>query len=186
LMSAFEERRCAAYRDARALIDAPQTTIFVLRIHAFLARRGWRNALSGPELARLTEPAGIFAADALERLHKRAAKRGRNLTALPDEERHEVRIALKNLRYAAEFFGILFANSRAVQTYVRSAARLQDLLGAHNDASSVERFLDTTPDVDTARAAGIVIGWYGRGSTAADAGLMEAWKVFKTTKRFWR
>ncbi len=102
LMSAFEERRCAAYRDARDLIDAPQSTIFVLKMHVFLARRGWRNALSGNELARLTEPAEVFAAKALERLHKRAAKRGRNLVSLPDDAATRgAHRALKNLRYAS-------------------------------------------------------------------------------------
>jgi inorganic triphosphatase YgiF len=186
LLRALEERRDDAYGDARALIDAPQTTVFVVKMHAFLARRGWRNALPAPDLARLTEPAEIFAASALERLHKRATRRGRNLVLLPDEERHEVRIVLKNLRYAAEFFGSFFANSRAVHTYIRSAARLQDLLGANNDAASAESFVDAVNDAEAARATGIVLGWYGRGGAIADESLIEAWNGFKKTKWFWR
>lgn len=186
LLRALDERRDDAYVDARALIDAPQTTVFVVRMQAFLARRGWRNTLPAPELERLTEPAGLFAASALERLHKRVTRRGRNLVVLPDIERHEVRIVLKNLRYAAEFFGSFFASSRAVHAYVRSTARLQDLLGAHNDAASAESFVNAAKDAEAARAAGIVLGWYGRGGAIADAGLAEAWNSFKKTRRFWR
>jgi len=185
LLRALDERRDAVYGEARRLIDAPETTVFVIGMHAFLARRGWRNSLSGAELAQLTEPAEVFAANALDRLHARAAKRGRKLASLPDEERHEVRIVLKNLRYAAEFFGGFFVNSKAVHTYVRSTARLQDLLGAHNDAASAQNFPNAAEDVDAARAAGIVTGWYGRAATFADAGLNHAWKSFKQAKQFW-
>jgi inorganic triphosphatase YgiF len=186
LLRGLEQRRQDAYREARALIDAPETTIFVVRLQAFLARRGWRNALSGLELGRLTDPAALFAAEALERLQKRATKRGKDLILLPDEERHEVRIVLKNLRYAAEFFGVLFENKSAVQSYIRPVAHLQDLLGAHNDAASAENFLGLTADADAARAAGVVIGWYGRDAIVADAGLAKAWKSFKRARAFWK
>ncbi len=186
LLRDLEQRRQAAYVDARALIDAPQTTAFVLRAQALVARCGWRNALSGLELACLTQPAALFAAEALERLQKRAGKRGKNLVTLPDEERHEVRIVLKNLRYAAEFFGSLFESDRAVHAYLRSVARLQDLLGAHNDAASAESFLGATEDADAARAAGVVIGWYGRDAIVADEGLAKSWKAFRHSKSFWK
>ena len=108
LLAALEERRAAAYVEARALLESARPTLFVLRLCAFVARRGWRNALGGAELAILTEPVSIFAEQALDRLHKRVLKRGRKLVTLPDEQRHQVRIALKNLRYGAEFFASCF------------------------------------------------------------------------------
>jgi triphosphatase len=185
LMQGLEERRIAAYADARALIHSRQTTVFVARMHAFLARRGWRNTLSGADLGILTAPAEIFAAAALDRLHKRASKRGRKLVTLPDEERHEVRISLKNLRYAAEFFGVFFAGGRGGPSFLRSVARLQDLLGAHNDAASAESFLADAREPEAARAAGVVLGWYGRDAIIADAGLAKAWKHFKNSRIFW-
>ncbi len=186
LLQALGQQRDGAYDEARVVIDAPRTAVFVVRMQAFLARRGWRNAVAGPDLPRLTESARIFAASALERLHKRVAKRGKTLLLLPDEERHEVRIVLKNLRYAAEFFGVLFGDGRAVHAYIRAAARLQDLLGAHNDAASAQVFARAAVDAETARAAGIVIGWYGRGGAIADAGLKDAWSGCKKARRFWR
>jgi CHAD domain-containing protein len=108
LLTTVEERRLATYAIAQKVIDDPSTTRFVLNLRAFLTRRTWRNALSGAELLRLTEPATRFARETLERLHKRALKRGRRLSLKPPEERHEVRVALKNIRYAAEFFSFFF------------------------------------------------------------------------------
>jgi triphosphatase len=188
LIAALEERRLTGYSQALAIVDEPATTLFVLRMQEFLARHSWRSGLSDEELPRLTEPAPAFAADVLERLHKRALKRGKGLVDLPDVERHKERIALKNIRYAAEFFGCLFAR-KAVRSYIRAVARLQDLLGAQNDAVIAERLLhdiEETSGAQSAKAAGIVLGWYGRGTALADADLRKSWKTFKRTKAFWR
>jgi triphosphatase len=144
--------------------------------------------LSEEERPRLKEPARVFAIDVMKRLHKRALKSGKGLIDLPDAERHRVRIALKNVRYAAEFFGELFG-SEAVQSYVHAVARLQDLLGAHNDAVSCERLLNEiegTAGAQSAKALGIVLGWYGRETDLADTNLLKSWKAFKRTKIFWR
>ena len=74
-------------------------------------------------------------------LRRRAVKRGKHLPDMPDEERHELRIALKNLRYAAEFFGSLFGKSKEVRSYLGVVAELQEDLGAHNDAATAKKLL---------------------------------------------
>jgi triphosphatase len=48
------------------------------------------------------------------------------------EARHALRVALKRLRYALEFFAPLFP-ARRLQRYHQSAAGLLDLLGRMND-----------------------------------------------------
>jgi CHAD domain-containing protein len=137
-------------------------------------------------LLRLTEPARLFAGETLERLHKRAFKRGRRLSQKPPEERHEVRVALKNIRYAAEFFSFFFSSARP---YIRAVAQLQDGLGAFNDAASaphVLRDVEAAAGLQAAKAAGIVLGWCGRGTVIADANLRKSWKSFRRTRPFWR
>ncbi len=186
LLDALEKRRAAAYAESRALIESQRPTLFVLRLSAFVARRGWRNATPGLDLATLTEPVAVFAAQALERLHKRALKRGKKLVTLPDEQRHEVRIALKNLRYGGEFFASCFAGQRDPAPFLRAAADLQGLLGAHNDAASADHFLSASHAEGAARAAGIVSGWYARGAVIADKRLAREWKRFKAMRPFWR
>jgi inorganic triphosphatase YgiF len=186
LLDALEARRRAAYTEARALLASKRPTIFVLKLSAFVARRGWRNALSAEQLAILTEPVGIFAAQALDRLYKRVLKRGKNLAALPDAARHQARIALKNLRYGAEFFAPCFAEARTVHPFLRATAQLQTVLGAHNDAASADQFLSGRHESEAARAAGLVTGWYARGAIIADERLARDWKDFRRIKPFWR
>jgi len=186
LLDALEERRAAAYAESRALIASPAPSAFVLRLSAFVARRGWRNAVTGMELTTLTEPVAVFAASALDRLHKRVLKRGKKLVTLPDEQRHEVRIALKNLRYGGEFFASCFADLRDSGPFLRAAATLQGLLGAHNDAATADHFLSQSHATEAARAAGLVSGWYARGAIIADESLAREWKRFKNMRPFWR
>jgi inorganic triphosphatase YgiF len=187
LIAAADVRRQKGYDRVAELLSHVDTTRFVLSAEVFLARRGWRNALSGDTLPRLTEPAIGFAAGCLERLHRQVCKHGKKLIDLPPEERHEVRIALKNLRYAAEFFGSLFDQQSAIRSYTHAAARLQDALGHSNDLAMVHELmaqLDTDGE-DAARAVGIIIGWYGRGAPMSDSVLNETWKSFRKAKLFW-
>lgn len=188
LLAAIEERRIAAYADARSRLEDRDTTLFVLKVQSLLAHRTWRNALSGPALAQLTAPAADFAQQILDRLRNRALKRGKDLMELPDEARHDLRILLKNLRYGAEFYRGLFGRRRDVQTYLRTISELQDLLGAHNDAVTAKQFLSglvTTHDAAADRALGFILGWQARGAIIADAELGAAWKTFKRAKPFW-
>ena len=183
-----DARRETLHEEARRLIAAPSCANFVLKLQAFLVRRGWRNALPADQLPRLTQPAREVADKALDRLRKRALAQGKGLAALPDEQRHELRISLKNLRYAAEFFGGLFVEPQELRAYVRSVSRLQDLLGAHNDAVCARSFLDqinAAEGPDTALATGVVLGWFAGAAAFADRDLLKAWKTFKTAERFW-
>ena len=182
------ERRKALHEEARRFIATPACSQFVLQLQAFLARRGWRNALSGEDLPRLTQPARDFAVNALDRLRRRAHARGKGLATMPDEQRHELRIALKNLRYAAEAFGGLFEAAQERRNFARCVSRLQDLLGAHNDAASAQSFLvdaRAADNPDTAFAAGATLGWYAGGAAVADLDLQKAWKAFKSVEGFW-
>ena len=103
----------------------------------------------------------------------------------PPKERHEVRIVLKNIRYTAEFFSSFFAGARP---YIRAVAKLQDGLGAFNDAASAThrlRDIEAAAGSQAAKAAGIVLGWCGRGVANADDNLRQTWKAFKQTRPFW-
>ena len=181
-------RRDVLHEEARRLIAAPPCAQFVLRLQAFLVRRGWRNAPAADQLPRLTQPARALAARALDRLRRRALSRGKQLATLQDERRHELRIALKNLRYAAEVFGGLFARPRELRGYLHPVGRLQDLLGRHNDAACARVFLrqiNAADRADTAFAAGVTLGWFAGGAAVADRDLILAWKAFKRAPPFW-
>jgi inorganic triphosphatase YgiF len=182
-------RRTRAYADARHLIAAPETSRFVLDLQAFVARRGWRNGLDTESLTKLTQLARIFAADTLGRLDQRARKRGKGLLGLTPEERHRVRIALKNLRYGADFFASLFDDGRCAKAFAKCLGNLQDVLGADADAIIIYKTiatleLDAGPSAS--RAAGIVLGWCGHGARTSDSQLSDAWRAYLKVRRFWQ
>jgi hypothetical protein len=71
---------------------------------------------------------------------------------------------------------------------IRAVAKLQDGLGAFNDTASATHHLrdvEAAANPQAAKAAGIVLGWCGRGAVNADDELRQAWKSFKRTRPFW-
>lgn len=189
LLQLAENGRSKHYAAARQLIEEKDTSLFVLKVQSFLARRAWRNALTGGDLPNLSQPASGFARESLQHLHKRAMKRGKHLPDIRDEERHQLRIALKNFRYAAEFFGALFDRGRRLGDMLESVAFLQDILGAHNDTVAARQFMERLeiPAADPAiLASGYLLGWYQHASIVADAHLTKTWKAFRRCKPFWK
>lgn len=187
VLAEASERQQVGYAQVAALLHDPATSRFVLSAQEFVARRGWRNAVSSSDLSHLTEPVSGFAAEVLQRLHRRVRKRGRNLLDLASPDRHEVRIALKNLRYASDFFGHIFDRVSQVRGFTRACADLQDVLGSYNDTimiADLVRQLDLS-EAAPARATGIILGWYGHGAVMQDAHLQETWKAFRKAKAFW-
>lgn len=189
LIDAAQRLRVRACADGQAVIAAPETSRFVLDLEAFVVRRGWRNGLDIDALGALAAPASTFAAQTLDRLDKRARKRGKGLRHLPPEERHELRISLKNLRYGADFFSALYTDAKGAKAFARALADLQDALGAYNDAvvaNGVAASCEAEAGAAASRAAGAVCGWCARGVADADAGLLSAWKRYKKAARYWR
>jgi triphosphatase len=188
LLVAVRRRRDAAYAEARALIAAPDTNRFVLDLRRLAVARGWRHGETAAAQHRFELPARDFAVKALNRLHRKALKRGRHLDQLGHEEKHELRIALKKLRYAAEFFDSLFQRAALKKHYRRDIADLQESLGAYNDMATAHRLLAELSSADPGldRAAGIVLGWSARGMLAAEEHLAKQWHDFRDLDRFWR
>ncbi|MGE4480299.1 CHAD domain-containing protein [Acidocella sp.] len=178
--------RAAGYQLVRALLEDPATTRFLLTAEAFATRRGWRASLAAESLPRLAGPARLFGAESLNRLHRKLRKHGRHLAALPAHERHLVRIELKKLRYAAEFFGPLFEPRGRVRQFNRAAAALQEELGKLNDMATAEglaaRLNGGVPEA--ARALGIVLGWTAHAALGEPRALTAAWKEFQAAKLF--
>lgn len=188
LLQAVENRRQEGYLAARQIIDSPATSLFVLDVQSFLTKRTWRRALDAQDLPLLTSPARDFAGLVLESLRRKALKRGKQLPDMPDQERHELRIALKNLRYAAEFFGCLFGEDKKARSFLRLIAELQEDLGAHNDAATAEAFigaLNLKPEDHAHFAAGYLLGYYRHATITADTQLAKKWKNFRHATPFW-
>ena len=189
LFAALDDRRSAAYKEARALIESRDAAVFVLKVQSFLARRAWRNGLTKAERRHLNGSAKNFTKRALVKLHSRVLKRGKGFPEHSSEARHKLRIALKNLRYGTEFFGALFGHARRKQSCINRVLVLQELLGAQQDsviAGKITGQLSAASGLGPDKAAGFIIGWLSRDSAIAEKDIRKAWRKFKKSGLRWR
>ncbi len=186
LLDAVELRRLRALEAARAMIIAPTTQQFVRELRRLISRRAWREGSRGLEEKG---SARVFAAKAMNRLHRRALKRCEGVAALEPEQRHRARIALKKARYAAEFFESLFSQ-KAARAYLRGLATIQDQLGEDNDRRTAARFLSeiTAEDASqqTSRAICFLRGWRAQAQQRCLVAMEESERRLRRLKPFWR
>ena len=180
-------RRTAARR-ARRTVASQRYQRLVLTLAGRLTAGGWSEGLDETERGRLAAPVVEFAGTVLERRYARVRKRARKLATLSPAELHRLRIAIKKFRYATDFFAGLYEGKRARETLKR-LARLQDVLGAINDAATVGNLvgevLRGSNGRQAAEARGILLGWSrGRAATLRRE-LDTAWKTFRAAEKFW-
>jgi inorganic triphosphatase YgiF len=185
LLSASLAKRLDAYRRAKEIVSTPDASRFVLELQAFVTSRGWRNALGTEDLPRLGRPARALADNALERLYRRARRLGKEIMVADTDQRHDLRIVLKNLRYASEFFASLY-DAGAAKKFTKAVGALQDALGAHNDSASALKLVEIDAIPSEILAVGIVKGWCAREITSPESYLHDHWLAFKKVHRFWR
>lgn len=181
-MAALRQRAAIARRNAsraaRAAVSDPAYTLLMLDLTAFLSSL---DALS-------QQPLEEFAAGVLGSNLKKAKKRARRLDALDYAELHRLRIALKRLRYAMEFFEPLWP--KALGESLEALSGLQDRLGRLNDGATAWKLLDALSVQDMnpefQQAVGFVRGWTARDAELCRAGLAGAWKQFIRVKPAWR
>ena len=190
LRRAAVREQARGYEQARSAIVSPRYTEFVLRFGGWVEGRRWRTDGTSDVLDR---PLVAYADKLLEKRHRKALKLGRQFEILSVDGRHQVRIALKKLRYTSEFFESLHP-SRKTKRYVKSLSRLQDSLGHLNDVAVAERLMEdlanrsALPSEQAAlqRAAGLLIGWYARGVADTEPETVANWAAFSVAAPFWR
>jgi len=152
-------RRRVAQLRSRALLASDEFRAFLVE-----AQR-WARASARSN----REPLLPFAGKALDRLHRKARKRAHDIDWHDEKARHAVRIAVRRLRYACDFFSPCFGDARR---YVRGLADLQDLLGELNDIAVAKRF--DAPKAVLEKRERLLI-----------SELVPAWRAFERRRRFW-
>jgi CHAD domain-containing protein len=130
----------------------------------------------------LAAPITDFATPWLARRHRKLLRLGRGLDDASAEERHEVRLAAKRLRYAAEFFANAFPGRRTAD-YRKALARLQDALGAQVDAHVALRLAYAIEGAGSP-AATVLEAWIARDAKRARASLHKRWRAFRDAPLF--
>lgn len=164
---------------------------------------GWRQNGSDADAAEAKSEAeakaeakaeatvGPFAAEALEKRWKAAARLAARIDELSLEERHDLRKELKKLRYAVEFFRSAFP-ARKVKPFLARLKTLQDVFGYLNDVVMAGKLAgliaagDRKPPVETALAAGFVLGWHEARAAHAFDNARALWDETRRARRFWR
>lgn len=186
LSQAAATLRTMRRNEAIAVIAAPAYTAMLIELEQLLASRPWRTTTAAPDQMPVDGPARDFAAALFTRQLRRVRRHGSSLDTLTTDELHAVRIEIKKLRYAVEFFEDLFPR-RAVRAFAGGAADLQELLGQLNDAATTGRLLDEIEQdtLDLRRAGGVVLGWTAARTVAGMANLGAAWRHFEAARPFW-
>ena len=182
-----EDRRVAAYSDARRALADPRSTRFVMRLGAWIEARGWR-ADAGPEnLPLLAEPAFSFARRILSVHHLKALKRGRRFKEQTAVKRHRLRLAVKKLRYVADFLLPLCTDRKSARQFTTRLAELQDELGAFNDMATTGSLLANlvAASAEDGMAAAAIAGWQAHAMVGAEARLRDAWRDFAKIQAPW-
>ena len=189
LRVAAEPHRKASYAALREALQDAAYNRFQLSLGHWIERRGWRNEVPSEALGILSEPISVLAGRALTKLEDTAFKRGEHFRRLPPQSRHRLRITLKKLRYATEFFLPLYGEGTEAKRYLSRLSKLQDALGYDHDAASTPELLgaigqdSATPELH--RAVGALIGWQARDGQLAAETLRKRWRQFKDTPPHW-
>src|SRR5690606_19504342 len=134
---------------------------FMLEFGGWVEQRGWRAEVAADALGAFRDPTIAFADRTLAGLHAKVLKRGRHFAEMTTEERHELRIALKKFRYAADFLLPLYGSRKQVRRFADALEDLQEELGRYNDMATTRTIMAGFAAEPAGRspAAGAVIGW---------------------------
>lgn len=189
LQEAVNEQRRLAYDRARETLRSPRYLQFVLELGAWLEDRGWRRADQTQDLDREMID---LATKVLHKRHKKAIKLGHKFEQLSDEALHRLRISLKKLRYATEFFAALYDKDET-KAYLSSLRQLQDDLGHLNDLAVAEaRLTDLCERVENDDSdalqipCGTVIGWHSHALAQVRPRIAKDWHAFAHAAPFWQ
>jgi inorganic triphosphatase YgiF len=165
LIARARRRSNAENQAARAVAASKEFQSFVLRALRWIGSEPWRS--SSDSLVR-------FGAASLERLRSKLERPADWKSA---KHRHSLRIRVKRLRYACEFFAPCFP-ARAVERYLKRLRTLQELLGELNDIAVGRELLarlgERHPEVFDARERRLI------------GALSGSWTALEKQPRYWR
>lgn len=179
-----ERLRQTHYQTLHQALAQPRYQQLMQGMGEWLERRGWREALDPAQQTALEQAALDFATPLLERNHQRVTKQGERFAALSTEQRHALRIRIKELRYALDFFASLYPTSM-VKPYASALAGLQDNLGILNDIAVAHRLLEEARLTPVSAARQVIDGWYGHRLYSQEQTFAELWRDFTASTRPW-
>ena len=178
LAASVARARGQAREAARAALASREQALFLLDFAARL------HAAAG---APMDGDLAGFAPRRLDRLHRRAMALARAAREDDPAGLHALRIGVKRLRYAIEFFAPLYP-ARKVRAALGALTALQDSLGALNDLSRAGPLLMQCMDDDPQlrEAVALTGGWHGPRHAVLRKLTLRGIRRLPRLARFWR
>ena len=187
LLRLTQNRRDGSRRRARTALSSAQCVALRSELAPSIDRYLAMGLASRATATRLGEPIEVFAADVLGRRWRKVKGLGARLGELDEIGLHALRIEVKKLRYAAEFFRDLWPQERT-QRYLALLKSLQQLLGtAHDAAVAVTLIADLGKQGGThaERAASLVQSWAKACFGRDRRNLTAQWQRCAKVNGFW-
>jgi inorganic triphosphatase YgiF len=193
----LEAKRARALERAKTAVDSDRYRAIGLRTALWLINGACSSSKDPLTVARRDRPAGKFAAEILAKRSKKISKKIADIEALDARGRHKLRIAVKKLRYACEFFSGLFdgRKRRAQRTRLgRILKSLQGALGTLNDFEMHRRLAATVAHrgkrsrerAEKALAMGFITGQEQQQVAGHIAAVNEIGDRLLQTQKFWK
>jgi CHAD domain-containing protein len=186
-----DQQRDGAYHRAQAAVGAQRYLGLVLLLASWAEGRGWHDGGEDRSPA-MQATAASFAQDRLQSIYEQLLAAGEGFATFEPEERHKVRIHIKKLRYASEFFFTLYPRRR-VTPYLAAMKSLQDDLGTSNDRDVAKKLLKRVLKASSGKeraplaySAGLVVGWHSHVSNGREHELRRAWHSFVGRVPYWQ
>ena len=182
LTEAVRRRRRVAYSAIEGAILSPRYSMLILRLLR------WFDDGSGPgeDLERSIRK---VAPAMLERRRRSVERRSRGFADQSPSERHELRIALKKMRYTAELLASLYP-AGPVAAFTQRLKRLQDDLGSANDVHIGETLVPELAK-STEKSSGVVVAgqqileWHKRRLVKEEKKIRENLQELQNATPFW-
>ncbi len=150
------DRREAAIKRALTAVSSKRFRELTLSVAAWVEVDAGRKPRSRHTSEHAQVPIEAVACEQLKRRWKKARKRGRALAKLNPHARHKLRIQVKKLRYATEFFETLFPGRKKEKrhaAFLSTLKDMQDCLGELNDIFVHEKLMSGIGKASAARTA---------------------------------
>ena len=191
LVRIAQNKRVEGYKSAHAALRDRHCTDLLLRLASWNESQFGRGAPPTWERKWNTDvlagPASRFASEVMRAYHDKVRKFGKKIRKLDTVGLHRLRIQIKKLRYATEFFGSIWPSQRT-KRYLSALKNLERVLGALHDATVAEGVvarLETAGGDDAKFASAPINRWLikcqGRGRKEA----IELLGRFAKQKSFW-
>ena len=186
LQALLRDRRAKTREQVRAKLSGDEVMGLLLKLGEFIETPKTQI----PRKKDRNRPVSDIAGTALEKSWHGAARRGKRIAKLSIDERHEMRKALKKLRYQVDAFGSLYP-AGSVKPFRKKLKELQDVFGYLNDVAMADalahaKFPEANDPAGVQHATGFVLGWHTARAEQAWHDARRTWKSLSREQPFWR